>query len=150
MSYERSAERSAVVENADCYENLANAIILQAVKDYKKALHRLDGNPRNRDALHDKVRLERFFHSAWYGILTDLDSIPSGKEKGKDSEHADDSETKSTGERSTGAGSMTRIPHWMRHLVLSGGDFFVLCGIVLSKLLLCAEFCYMVRVQKYT
>lgn len=73
MSYERSAERSAVVENADCYENLANAIILQAVKDYQKALHRLDGNPRNRDALHDKVRLERFFHSAWYGILTDLD-----------------------------------------------------------------------------
>ena len=73
MSYERSAERSAVVANADCYENLANAIILQAVKDYKKALHRLDDNPRNRDALHDKVRLERFFHSAWYGILTDLD-----------------------------------------------------------------------------
>ena len=50
--------------------------------------------------------------------------VPPGKEKGKDSKHADDSEAKSTGERSTGAGSMTRIPHWMRHFVLSGGDFF--------------------------
>lgn len=74
MSYERSAERSAVVENADFYENLANAIILQAVKDYKKALHRLDNNPRNQDAMHEKERLERFFHSPWYETLTDLDA----------------------------------------------------------------------------
>lgn len=74
MSYERSAERSAVVENADFYENLANAIILQAVKDYKWALHRLDVNPRNQDAMHEKERLERFFHSPWYETLTDLDA----------------------------------------------------------------------------
>ena len=86
----------------------------------------------------------------WVAGQRTLHPVPPGKEKGKDSKHADDSEAKSTGERSTGAGSMTRIPHWMRHLVLSGGDFFVLCGIVLSNPLLCAEFCYMVRVQKYT
>lgn len=36
----------AVSENMACYENLANAIILQAVKDYKWALHRLDVNPK--------------------------------------------------------------------------------------------------------
>lgn len=56
------------------YENLANAIILQAVKDYKRALHRLDVNPKNRDAMHEKERLERFFHSPWYEMLTDLDA----------------------------------------------------------------------------
>ena len=64
----------AVSENMACYENLANAIILQAVKDYKWALHRLDVNPKNRDAMHEKERLERFFHSPWYETLTDLDA----------------------------------------------------------------------------
>lgn len=69
----RSAARVAVNENLDCYENLANAIILQAVKDYKKALRQLEGNSRNQEARHDKARLEKFFCSQWYGILTDLD-----------------------------------------------------------------------------
>ena len=49
MSRVRSAAKVAVSENMACYENLANAIILQAVKDYKWALHRLDVNPKNRD-----------------------------------------------------------------------------------------------------
>ena len=72
MSTVRSAARVAVNENLDCYENLANAIILQAVKDYKKALRQLEGNPRNQEARHDKVRLEKFFRSQWYGVLTEL------------------------------------------------------------------------------
>lgn len=67
MSTVRSAARVAV------NENLANAIILQAVKDYKKALRQLEGNPRNQEARHDKVRLEKFFRSQWYGVLTELD-----------------------------------------------------------------------------
>ena len=74
MSYERSVERSAVLENADCYENLANAIILQAVRDYKKALFRLEDHPNNRDANYEKKKLEQFFHSSWYNTLTDLDA----------------------------------------------------------------------------
>ena len=45
-------------DNLECYENLANAIILQAVKDYKTVLFRLEG----------------FFHSNWYNTLTDLDA----------------------------------------------------------------------------
>ena len=72
MSRVRSAAKVAISENMACYENLANAIILQAVKDYKGALHRLDVNPKNRDAM--KERLERFFHSPWYEALTDLDA----------------------------------------------------------------------------
>lgn len=73
MSRVRSAA-IAVSENMAGYENLANAIILQAVKDYKRTLHRLGANPKNRDAMHEKERLERFFHSPWYEALTDLDA----------------------------------------------------------------------------
>ena len=36
-------------DNLECYENLANAIILQAVKDYKAVLFRLEDHPNNRD-----------------------------------------------------------------------------------------------------
>lgn len=43
------------------YENLANAIILQAVKDYRMALKCLKRNPKNRTALADMDEIERFF-----------------------------------------------------------------------------------------
>ena len=62
-----------VVDYVDCYQDLANAIILQAVKDYKKVLRRLARNSRNQDAQREKKHLERFFFSQWYGVLTDLD-----------------------------------------------------------------------------
>ena len=35
---------------SDPYENLANAIILQAVKDYRAAGKKLKRNPKNKDA----------------------------------------------------------------------------------------------------
>ena len=47
-----------VVEYVDCYHDLANAIILQAVKDYKNALFRLDDNPNSRDARYAPVLLD--------------------------------------------------------------------------------------------
>ena len=43
------------------YEELANAIVLQAVKD------RRSGDER------EKAEVERFFRSAWFGSLTKLD-----------------------------------------------------------------------------
>ena len=55
------------------YENLANAIILQAVKDYRMALKSLKANSRNRTAQADKRENERFFRSQWYSALTDVD-----------------------------------------------------------------------------
>ena len=54
------------------YENLANAIILQAVKDYRMALKSLKANARNRTAQADKAEIERFFRSQWYSTLTDV------------------------------------------------------------------------------
>ena len=55
------------------YENLANAIILQAVKDYRMALKSLKANPRNRTAMADKDEIERFFRSDWVSVLTSVD-----------------------------------------------------------------------------
>ncbi|WOC31868.1 MULTISPECIES: hypothetical protein [Caproicibacterium] len=55
------------------YENLTNAIILQAVKDYRVALKCLKANPRNKFALADKGEIERFFRSSWFSVLTSVD-----------------------------------------------------------------------------
>ncbi|MBQ9461545.1 MAG: hypothetical protein IJU51_06485 [Clostridia bacterium] len=57
----------------DGYENLANAIILQAVKDYRKALRRLNRNFQNKDAKRTVSEVERFFRSDWYKTLTSVD-----------------------------------------------------------------------------
>ena len=44
------------------YENLANAIVLQAVKDYRLT-----------DDEAELTEIERFFRSDWFGVLTDVD-----------------------------------------------------------------------------
>lgn len=44
------------------YEDLANAIILQAVDDY-----------RNTERQKDRAAIERFFRSPWFSNLTSLD-----------------------------------------------------------------------------
>lgn len=55
------------------YENLANAIILLAVKDYRDAIRVLKRYPRSicAQALRDDTT--RFFLSEWFGRLTELD-----------------------------------------------------------------------------
>lgn len=55
------------------YESLANAIIVQAVKDYREALQRLNRHPEKNDYKAEVNSLERFFCSGWYQMLTDLD-----------------------------------------------------------------------------
>ena len=44
----------------DNYNNLANAIILQAVKDYRKALRTLSFYPYNRAAQYESRSIEQF------------------------------------------------------------------------------------------
>lgn len=46
----------------DPYENLANAIILQAVKDYRLT-----------DDEQKFQEIERFFRSGWFGVLSKVD-----------------------------------------------------------------------------
>ena len=61
------------VEYAECYAELANAIVLQAFKDYRKALFKLVQEPEEWKHRSSKKKLERFFHSKWYRTLTELD-----------------------------------------------------------------------------
>lgn len=51
--------------NINPYNRLANAIIIQAAKDYRKALLTNDST-----SIHG---LEHFFGSEWFALLTDLD-----------------------------------------------------------------------------
>ena len=55
------------------YEALANAIVLQAVNDYRAALKKVKKNPNNRTALDEALQIERFFRSQWYQVLTSVD-----------------------------------------------------------------------------
>lgn len=55
------------------FENLANAVIVQACEDYRAAAKALRKNPHSQTAAGDIRSLERFFHSAWYGALTAVD-----------------------------------------------------------------------------
>lgn len=57
----------------DPYEKFANAIILQAVNDYRETLRKVRKNPQNREALNNALQIERFFHSEWYQTLTSVD-----------------------------------------------------------------------------
>jgi len=54
------------------YEILANAIVVQAVKDYRIALLHLQKKPDNRDYQREVTSLKRFFRSGWYSKLTNL------------------------------------------------------------------------------
>ena len=58
------------VEN---YLDLANAIIVQAVNDYRKALVKRELNPESRSAEYEVKSIEQFFYSEYYMMLTDLD-----------------------------------------------------------------------------
>ena len=62
-----------LVLDGDPFENLANAIILQAVVDYRHAVRRIRRDPENYLA-KDRIRdVERFFRSWWFAQLTNLD-----------------------------------------------------------------------------
>ena len=52
-------------------ENLSNAIILQAVKDYRIALSGRDVNGRDSKSVIEEC--ERFFQSEWFESLTNVD-----------------------------------------------------------------------------
>ena len=57
----------------DPYERLANAIVLQAVSDYRVALKKIKAHPKNREAISEALEIEKCFRSGWYSILTDVD-----------------------------------------------------------------------------
>ena len=57
----------------ECWEDLANAIILQAVEDYRLARKVLRRRPEWQPALRMQRDTTRFFQSRWFARLTDMD-----------------------------------------------------------------------------
>ncbi len=62
-----------ITENFEPWENLANAVIVTAVRDYKRVLVKLKRNPNNKAAGKEKQELEGFFYGSWFEMLTNLD-----------------------------------------------------------------------------
>ena len=58
----------------DFYTELANAIVIQAAKDYRKALKTLKRYPRYEPAKAAVAEVEEFFRSEWYRTLTSVDA----------------------------------------------------------------------------
>ena len=55
------------------YEELAQAIILLAVNDYRRNNKRMALCPIDQKLQRGRKELEKFFLSSWFAILTDLD-----------------------------------------------------------------------------
>lgn len=56
------------------YESLANAIILQAVKDFRKCIKVVKRNGRNKEqAIREMREIVEFIKSPWFRVLTNLD-----------------------------------------------------------------------------
>ncbi len=67
-------------DNYEAYENLANAIILQAVKYFRASYRRLKRLPKSKGAKADIEEITEFFQSEFFSVLTDLDG-PSLRRK---------------------------------------------------------------------
>lgn len=55
------------------YQALANAIILQAVKDFRPAYRRLKSHPNDKLAQNTVREITQFFCSQYFSVLSDLD-----------------------------------------------------------------------------
>ena len=59
--------------HGDEWDDLAQAIIVQAAEDYRKTLKWLKKYPKNRRLLQSKRECESFFRSDWFTVLTNAD-----------------------------------------------------------------------------
>lgn len=67
-------EKSYIQEcNENGYILLGQAIIVQAVRDYKKNLAIIRKHPFDEEAGKEITRIEKFFHSGLYGAITTID-----------------------------------------------------------------------------
>lgn len=71
---ERLKIKKQAAEGISPWQKLANAIVEQAVKDYRMEQARSKANPQNSDQAKAEIRkLESFFRSSWFEALTDVD-----------------------------------------------------------------------------
>ena len=55
------------------YESLANNIVIQAAKDYRKSLKNLKKDPESFEAISMRDDCEWFFRSMWYMAICRMD-----------------------------------------------------------------------------
>ena len=55
------------------YNILVNAIIVQAVDDYRRCQKKLKKKPEDVKARHEIDKIEEFFRSEWFEFLSDID-----------------------------------------------------------------------------
>jgi hypothetical protein len=55
------------------YEKIANAIVLQAVKDWRHAMVLIHRHPNSIEGQRLKHETEKFFQSKWFDFLTSID-----------------------------------------------------------------------------
>ena len=55
------------------YEELANAIVAMAARDYRRAVQKINLRPGEKKYLDEKKSIERFFNSEYYKLLTNVD-----------------------------------------------------------------------------
>ena len=69
----RAAVENRTPTDIDPYKELANAVILQAVEDYRKWTKEYSGSHDDRKLRKKLVELKEFFRSEWFSLLTALD-----------------------------------------------------------------------------
>ena len=80
--------RRIIFDNNHGYESLAECIVLQAVKDYRRSYRVFLRNPYNEAAEKMMKDCEDFFESGWFRKICDLDPEEILYRIEKDAEHA--------------------------------------------------------------
>ena len=71
--------RRAAIVRSNNRDELANAIVIKAVDDYKFALKTLRKHPTAREAQRNKRSIEQFFSSDWCKTLTSVDMVAAAR-----------------------------------------------------------------------
>ncbi|MGN0327710.1 MAG: hypothetical protein ACI4D4_01890 [Lachnospira sp.] len=77
----------SATSSMDSYQALGNAVVLQAVKDYRDAVKKLSRGKKNTAAEQMKNECERFFKSGHFNIFTQLDGVALLSQLEKEAEY---------------------------------------------------------------
>ena len=77
----------STASSMDPYQALGNAVVLQAVKDYRDAVKKLSRGKKNSSAEATKAECERFFKSGHFNIFTSLDGVALLSQLEKEAEY---------------------------------------------------------------
>ena len=71
MTRSEGQRREALINEG--WKNLANGIVLQAARDYRRTLRRQGLNPEKETVSEYQLSIEQFFRSDWFKTICNLD-----------------------------------------------------------------------------